>query len=120
LRYRRLLEESSRLTAVTGLSPDTILDLVCRSLEARKPRPSRVAGTRFSGLHRHYCLLLLLRGHVLAAQRGSTDRQAAVGGAGLIDLRDPGMLQAAERFGLLLEAAQAPPRGAVLSARSRM
>ena len=35
-RYRKLLEESSRLTAVTGLSPDTVLDLVWQSLEARK------------------------------------------------------------------------------------
>lgn len=36
LRYRRLLEESAKLTAVTGLSPDTIFDLFGRSLEARK------------------------------------------------------------------------------------
>lgn len=36
LRCRSLLEESPRLTAVTGLSPATVLDLVCRSLETRK------------------------------------------------------------------------------------
>jgi len=36
LRSRWILEESARLPAVTGFSPETILDLTGRSLAARK------------------------------------------------------------------------------------
>jgi len=36
LRSRCLLDESARLPAVTGFSSDTVLDLIGRTLEARK------------------------------------------------------------------------------------
>jgi len=36
LRTRRLLDESARLRAVTGFSSETVLELISRTVEARK------------------------------------------------------------------------------------